>query len=156
MVHFQRAILVILSFLIVEGAVRTIHYWVYPLYEDKTSLSISHPSFHHWHVADGVQTYRAATGEFTVRNRTNSYGMAGKEITHEKPKGVFRIAMLGDSFVEGFYAEEDKSIVNNLQTLLNQSSGRRFEVLNFGCSSFSLLRLNILTWCIWLIDSSPT
>jgi hypothetical protein len=133
----MRAILIIFSLLLIEGTFRATHHWIYPLYDDKISTIVEHPEFHHWHIPNSTHVYRAATGEFSVLNRTNSFGMAGKEVSLYKPRGVSRIVLLGDSFVEGFYTEEEESIVDNLQQLLNQVSEPKYEVLNFGCRSFS-------------------
>lgn len=126
----------LIIFLFLESTVRGIHLY-YPLFEDKISLSIDHPQFHHWHVPNASETSVAATGEFHVPIRTNSHGMPGKERSLLKPDGIYRIALLGDSFVEGFATKEEDSISVLLEDLLNKSSTKKHEVLNFGSSTFS-------------------
>ena len=129
-------IIFLIFILLLESTVRVIHFF-HPLFEDKTSVWIEHPVYHHWHVPNVRETSRAATGEYKVSIRTNSHGMPGKERSIAKPKDVFRVVLLGDSFVEGFTTSEENSIAVKLEGLLNKSSMQKFEVLNFGCSTFS-------------------
>jgi lysophospholipase L1-like esterase len=56
-----------------------------------------------------------------------------------KPAGTYRIALLGDSAVEGLQVLLKDTFAKKLEKLLN-TSGRlpgQIEVINFGCSSFS-------------------
>ncbi|HUG17852.1 MAG TPA: SGNH/GDSL hydrolase family protein [Planctomycetaceae bacterium] len=65
--------------------------------------------------------------------RTNSLGFRGSEWIVPKPQGVKRIAILGDSFVEGRAYPEDRVFCGRLQKLLNESStSERWEVMNLG------------------------
>lgn len=63
--------------------------------------------------------------------------MVGREVPFEKPAGVVRIGMVGDSFVEGFSTEEEYSIPRLLESRLRDDFGGMFEVLNLGSASFS-------------------
>lgn len=73
------------------------------------------------------------------RVRTNSHGMRGEEISVEKPEGVFRIAVLGDSFVFGWGVEEEESFVSLIGKRLTELSGDdvRVQMLNFGVPGYS-------------------
>ena len=78
-----------------------------------------------WHYPNSESKHRKDC--FDVVYKTNSLGLRGAEL---KIDATYRIALLGDSFVEGFG-------VNNNQTfshLLDSISGKDIEVLNFGTS----------------------
>jgi lysophospholipase L1-like esterase len=63
---------------------------------------------------------------------TNSVGMRGsREFTREKPTGVRRIAVLGDSFTFGLDVDDDETYCAKLERELPG-----FEVLNFGVNGY--------------------
>ncbi|HEX5066188.1 MAG TPA: SGNH/GDSL hydrolase family protein [Myxococcota bacterium] len=64
--------------------------------------------------------------------RTNSAGFRGPERSLVPPPGVFRIAVVGDSFSAGQGVREDDAYAAQLERLLNRSGSQRFEVLNVG------------------------
>lgn len=69
--------------------------------------------------------------------RTNSSGFRERELHTSKPDGVFRIALLGDSFTEAIQVEHEKTWARQLEKLCNQNAeNQRVEVLNFGISGF--------------------
>lgn len=61
----------------------------------------------------------------------NDLGFREKPVASSKPEGVYRIAILGDSFTFGDGIPVEHRYTNILQAQLNQSGGD-FEVLNFG------------------------
>jgi hypothetical protein len=64
---------------------------------------------------------------------TNSFGMRWREVTLAKRPGVKRIALLGDSFAYGSWADRwDKSFA----AVLERELGPPFEVVNFGVSGY--------------------
>ena len=71
--------------------------------------------------------------------RFNNYGFLGEDIELKKPDSVYRIALLGDSYVEGLYAlgyqHFSYHLKNGLDKLL---PGKKVEILNFGRSGFDL------------------
>ncbi len=67
--------------------------------------------------------------------RINSHGFRDHETTREKPPGTFRIALLGDSFVEARQVALEHAVSEQLESLLKP--GGRYEVLNFGMNGFS-------------------
>jgi len=73
------------------------------------------------------------------RLRTNSHGMRGPEVPLEKPAGVYRIAMLGDSFPFGWQVEQEQAFPQLLEDILNKKANgtKRIEVLNFAVPGYS-------------------
>ena len=75
--------------------------------------------------------------------RTNSFGIRGPEISLEKPAGVFRIVVLGDSWAFGWGVEEGDQFPIVLERLLREGSAPgepRYEVLNFSVSAYNTLQ----------------
>lgn len=62
-----------------------------------------------------------------------------RERTLAKPPGVFRVAVLGDSYTESFHVSYDEAFPTVLERELNRCAaiGRPVEVLNFGVSGYS-------------------
>ena len=80
---------------------------------------MNRPGAEGWHVDIGYHI------------RINSHGLRGPEISLDKPKGVFRILGLGDSFSFGWGVEEGKTYLRVLESKL-RAAGYRVEVLNAG------------------------
>ncbi len=81
-------------------------------------------------------TYRK---EGFAHNTINSLGMRDRERTVAKPPGTYRIAVVGDSLTEAEQVAFDKTYCSVLEKMLNaEGGGRKFEVLNFGVSAYSL------------------
>jgi hypothetical protein len=77
------------------------------------------------------------TKEGFSEGRFNSHGFRDYERTYEKPQDVFRILVLGDSYVEAFQVQLEDSFTAQLEKVLNaHASSRRFEVLSLGQSGF--------------------
>ncbi|MHC4116631.1 MAG: tetratricopeptide repeat protein [Planctomycetota bacterium] len=75
---------------------------------------------------DFIQTYE----------RTNSHGQRDSDRTVDKPDGVRRVLLLGDSVVEGYGLAEYETISRRLEDLYANGST---EVLNFGVSAYCTL-----------------
>jgi hypothetical protein len=77
-----------------------------------------------WHYPNQVVDHEESC--YHARYRTNSLGMKGPEIRPDTAK----IALLGDSFVEGLGNDNDATAAQVMQREL----GDRYDVLNFGVS----------------------
>ncbi len=73
---------------------------------------------------------------------TNSYGLADKEYSINKPNNVYRIAVLGDSYSQASGVDTDKSYHALLENKLNSESGQHYELINFAFGGFNLERYN--------------
>ncbi len=69
-------------------------------------------------------------GNFNKGRYLNSY------YPIEKPKGVIRIAALGDSYVEGFQVFERNHFLKIVEKKLNEVTPDSVQILNFGRSGF--------------------
>jgi hypothetical protein len=63
---------------------------------------------------------------------TNGLGLRGKAATAQKPEGVLRVLVVGDSFVFGLGVAEGETLPAYLEPLLAAALGRPVEVLNAG------------------------
>ncbi len=67
----------------------------------------------------------------------NSKGLRGPEYSYEKPPGVFRVLVLGDSWVEDMGSFEESLFTTRLEKMLNRLYPKpRFEVINAGQYGF--------------------
>jgi lysophospholipase L1-like esterase len=94
-----------------------------------------HPGYGHYHPPNYSGWIKR--DEYLVHVRTNPAGQRGRDVPVEKPSGVFRILVLGDSFVEAVQVAEHERFVARLEQLLNGSgASRRFEVIDGGCGGW--------------------
>jgi len=71
----------------------------------------------------------AARAPFAVEFRYNTLFFRERELGPKTPR-VIRVVLLGDSFTEGQGVKEADTTARRLESLLNASGGRRWEVLN--------------------------
>jgi GDSL-like Lipase/Acylhydrolase family len=97
------------------------------------------------HIPDKLVTWRL---EGYSNDYLSSVGLRDTEHPVAKAAGVYRIALLGDSATEGLQVSMPDTYGKALERLLNDSLSNktyqignhkvsRFEVINFGCSSYS-------------------
>ena len=80
-----------------------------------------------WEPTPGAEALRDG-----IRYTINSQGLRDLEYTREKPEGVFRIAMVGDSVTWG-YTKQHATYPHLIEQKLRRLyPDRRYEVLNFG------------------------
>ena len=68
------------------------------------------------------------TKEYSSKVEVNSQGWPDIEHSFDKPEGVYRILILGDSFVENFQVPLEKRFFRQLQ----DKSGNKFEIIAMG------------------------
>lgn len=66
----------------------------------------------------------------------NSDGFRGREYPMFKPANTFRIIMLGDSETFSYMLPQADTLPAQLENLLNQSKGLKYEILNFGVEGY--------------------
>ena len=74
--------------------------------------------------------------EYSVFLEVNAKGLRGPDRPYEKPAGVFRTLLLGDSFTEAYTVAEEKSVRAVLEAEL-QRAGLKAEVINGGTMGYS-------------------
>ena len=74
--------------------------------------------------------------EYRVPLEINSHGLRGPEIPKQKPSGVSRVLLLGDSFTEGYTVLDRLSVRGRLETGLNETAARPVEVVNGGTAGW--------------------
>jgi len=98
-----------------------------------------------WSRPDPVLAYRYTPhrsywyqkeNDHPVTGVINGFGWRDRERTLEKPAGTVRVAVLGDSAVDGFHVELDSTFVALTERQLGRE-GHDVEVLNFGRSSMT-------------------
>ena len=106
----------------------------------KPPLHRPHPTFL-WEVSPGINRKIFIVDDITVK--TNKYGFRGPEIEKNKPDGVFRIMILGDSSAFGFAVNQDEVFASILQRKLQKKyPDKKIEVVNaavMGYTTFSSL-----------------
>jgi hypothetical protein len=111
------------------------------------SPALVHDAYRH-HVMVPDSWSRIEQPDFSYVQRVNKLGLRGKETTLEKPAGVVRILVLGDSFTMGKGVEDDETFAVLLEKGLNERGGaacqgKTFEVLNGGVDSYAPILSNI-------------
>lgn len=105
------------------------------------ALGLSYPAF--WRADDmlGIALRPGAQGWFTDEGRgwvsINAHGMRDVERAVAKEPGTYRVAVLGDSYVEALQVDREKAFPAIVERKLAEVlRPRRVEVLNFGCSGY--------------------
>jgi lysophospholipase L1-like esterase len=96
----------------------------------------------------GAKSLRQYQGRSWIE--INSDGMRGPDVALEQAPGTYRIALLGDSFIEGFGVPFEMTAGEVLERRLSALRGTPVEVLNFGKGGYGttqeLLTLRDQVW----------
>ncbi|MBI2809644.1 MAG: SGNH/GDSL hydrolase family protein [Candidatus Melainabacteria bacterium] len=79
----------------------------------------------------------------------NADGMREPNLTIAKPAGTYRVAVLGDSLVEGLQSPIEKTFGYKMGEELTQKLHRPIEVLNFGNSGYSTAQEYLQLKKVW-------
>src|SRR3989344_7871559 len=102
---------------------------------EPVSCRTFHPLLHLFFVPSTSCQFK--TQEWNTTYNINSAGIRDQEYSLEKPAGIYRVLVTGDSFTEGFGVENNEAFVNKLEAYVNQTSDRQVEAINAGVSSWS-------------------
>jgi hypothetical protein len=97
------------------------------------------------HYDDGFGRARRANADFLDLNEGfgmgsfNQYGFLGPGYPTEKSEGVIRIALIGDSYVEGFQVFDRHHMRYLMERKLSVETNRVVEIMNFGRSGIGFL-----------------
>lgn len=89
-----------------------------------------------WTLVPNAKYWSLWENDHPVTGRINSFGWRDYEWGLKKPKDVYRIAVLGDSFVEALQIESNRRFTSLAADELS-NKGLRAELMNFGRSGFS-------------------
>lgn len=78
--------------------------------------------------------------EFSYSISMNRHGMRYREVQQQKPAGVTRVAVLGDSFVWGIGVSDH----DRFTEMVEKRSDGKFELLNFGVSGYGPIQYYLM------------
>lgn len=86
-------------------------------------------------LAPGSRMRWVSKGDFNSVVLTNTHGFHDREHAYEKEKEVFRVVVLGDSFMEALQVPIEEGFCQRLEEDLKRLTGKnRIEVINLGLS----------------------
>ena len=107
-----------------------------------------------WSLRPGASAWEVDEG--SARSIINSHGYRDRERVVSKPRDVYRVAALGDSYTEARQVDMDKTFTSLAEEELNRRhcfGERRAEVLNFGIGGFGTAQeLLLLRERVWKFD----
>jgi hypothetical protein len=120
----------VFAFGLLEVGVRLVHLVPDRFWEPDAQLGARlTPDAHGW--------WTQEEREFVVPIRINRQGLRDVEHGYEKPSGVYRVLLLGDSFVEAMHVPLEATIGRQLEQRVNDAGGgRRIEVVAAGVSGY--------------------
>jgi len=129
-----------LALLAGEGLFRLAARWKPSLQSFNPPVLVEDPVTEHALIPSVTTRYLSPEGEFDNVVRTNAWGFHDIERARAKPAGTFRVAVVGDSLVEGLHVPATGTLTQLAEQRLNGEGRRtRVEVLNAGLSGTSPL-----------------
>jgi hypothetical protein len=93
-----------------------------------------HPTYGYFHVPGSSGWLK--TSEYMSHVIIGSHGLRERELTLEKPPGVRRVLIVGDSFIEGAQVSDAELLTRQLERRLSEHTGVRHEVINAGVAAW--------------------
>lgn len=93
-----------------------------------------HPIFGHFNVRNFNGWIK--TSEFTTQVQISPLGLRDPRVGYARPPNVYRILVVGDSFVEGVQVNAADTVSARLETSLQGTDGKRVEALNLGVAGY--------------------
>jgi hypothetical protein len=87
-----------------------------------------------WSFVPNGRYWSNSENNHPISGKFNSFGWRDREWSVEKETGILRIAVLGDSFVEAFQVESEKSFLQMTEQIINKKNKNKVELMNFGRS----------------------
>ncbi len=87
-----------------------------------------------WRFTPGRDYWFQLENDHPITGVINAHGWRDREWTLEKPAGTLRVAVLGDSMVEAFQVEPERTFLALTERQWNGRRLPRIEVMNFGRS----------------------
>ena len=85
----------------------------------------------------GHEYWYKSENDHPISGRINQFGWRDKDWSMTKPRSTFRIAVLGDSFVEAFQVERESTFLALAEDQVRKEMRYSVEVMNFGRSGYS-------------------
>lgn len=121
----------VFSVAVMECGLR-VYYYGSPVHlSGEHAVRVPHP-VRGWTLDPGGEAFQR-TKDYGVTVRINAKGLRDQPHDYEPEAGVFRIIVLGDSFMEAYQVPLEDSLPYRLQERLGQ---RRVEVINLGVGGY--------------------
>ncbi len=127
---------VIVTLSILEVIMRIFYYIPSPTMDEfdlKTSNYYQKDDVLWWVPRNNIHGVHNKHGSFETTFNTNSSGIRDKEYSLNKPKGIQRIVVIGDSYTWGFGVNDSEIYTERLEAILPNT-----EVINLGVTAYSL------------------
>jgi hypothetical protein len=85
----------------------------------------------------GCEYWFRGENDHAITGRINALGWRDRDRARAKPAGAFRVAVVGDSYVEAFQVELDSTFEAIAERELDARGSIDFEVMNFGRSGMT-------------------
>lgn len=90
-----------------------------------------------WVNIPGMTYWHFKENDHPITGKFNKYGFRDREWSLEKPPNTYRIAVLGDSYVEAIQVESENTFLSLAMKALNNNGRIKVELMNFGQSGFT-------------------